>query len=709
MKLLVTGGSGFIGSNFIRHVLTTHADDRVVNLDKLTYAGNPANLADLERDPRYAFVQGDICDAAIVRDAIRGVDAVVNFAAESVVADTFIPIHWGHGIRIASIEELFETYGAKRGVLIDGSGVEVVEPNLPLFALAFRNGMGQWKQITHITRHRYTGRVVRLRQKWGSVTVTPDHSVYNADAQLVAAETNPELLAVRKINVDRSRHRDYIEICLPSIKSVDGRLYTRTAKGGGRPREVYVQQSLKGEALLALMRFLGAYVAEGNALFNKANGSWQVCIGNTDLAFLEELRNDAELFTNAGSSITTRARPRAHQLTFSSRIVHLLATTLCGAHSYEKQVPEALYTLTDEFKNAFLDSYLRGEGTVQEYKTVSSSRLTTNSAKLAAGLGLLLSMMDLDYSLYYRDARGNQRPAYAMNLVSTYETRGESLYSENQYEGYVYDLGVEDAHNFAAGVGNVVVHNTHVDRSLNAPDAFLRTDVFGVFTLLEAVKELKIPRFVHISTDEVYGSVEHGSSRESDPVRPSNPYSASKAGGDLLALAYWHTHRVPVLITRSSNNFGPYQYPEKVVPLFVTHALDDKPLPLYGDGRNVRDWLYVLDNCAGIDLVLRKGADGEVYNIGGGHEVENIVLTRQILQLTGKPETLIQPVKDRPGHDRRYSVDSKKVRQLGWTSRHRFGEALGATVAWYREHETWWRPLTSGEFRAYYDKQYGHR
>ena len=332
MKLLVTGGSGFIGSNFIRHVLTTHAEDRVINLDKLTYAGNPANLADLERDPRYTFVQGDVCDGKIVRDACRGVDAIVNFAAES-----------------------------------------------------------------------------------------------------------------------------------------------------------------------------------------------------------------------------------------------------------------------------------------------------------------------------------------------------------------------------------------HVDRSLMEPDAFLKTDVFGVFTLLEAVRELKIPRFLHISTDEVYGSVERGSSRESDPVRPTNPYSASKAGGDLLAMAYWHTHRVPVVITRSSNNFGPHQYPEKVIPLFVTNALDDKPLPLYGDGRNVRDWLYVLDNCAGIDLVLRRGADGEIYNIGGGHEVENVVLTRQILQLTGKPETLIQPVKDRPGHDRRYSVDSKKIHQLGWTPRHRFGDALRATVEWYRDHESWWRPLKSGEFRAYYEKQYGNR
>ncbi len=261
--------------------------------------------------------------------------------------------------------------------------------------------------------------------------------------------------------------------------------------------------------------------------------------------------------------------------------------------------------------------------------------------------------------------------------------------------------GVDAVINFAAC--------THVDRSLMEPDEFLKTDVFGVFTLLEAVKELKIPRLLHISTDEVYGSVEHGSSRESDPLRPSNPYSASKAGGDLLALAYWQTHRVPVLITRSSNNFGPYQYPEKVVPLFITNALEDRPLPLYGDGRNVRDWLYVLDNCAAIDLVLRRGKDGEVYNIGGGHEVENIVLTRQILHLAGKPETLIQPVKDRPGHDRRYSLDSKKVRQLGWAPRHKFGDALQATVGWYREHEAWWRPLKSGEFRAYYEKQYGSR
>jgi dTDP-glucose 4,6-dehydratase len=296
---------------------------------------------------------------------------------------------------------------------------------------------------------------------------------------------------------------------------------------------------------------------------------------------------------------------------------------------------------------------------------------------------------------------------YAGNLQNVADVAGDPRY--RFLHGDICDAkavrdalpGVDAVINFAA--------QSHVDRSLAEPDEFVRTDVFGVFTLLEAVRELRIPRFLHISTDEVYGSLAQGSAREADAVRPSNPYSASKAGGDLLALAYRHTHQLPVLITRSSNNFGPYQYPEKVIPLFITNALEDEPLPLYGDGRNVRDWLYVLDNCEAIDLVLRRGADGEVYNIGGGHEVENVVLTRQILTLLGKPQSLIKPVKDRPGHDRRYSVDSAKIQALGWQPRHRFDEALAETVRWYREHEAWWRPLKSGEFRNYYQQHYGNR
>ena len=259
---------------------------------------------------------------------------------------------------------------------------------------------------------------------------------------------------------------------------------------------------------------------------------------------------------------------------------------------------------------------------------------------------------------------------------------------------------------------DAVVHfaaETHVDRSNLGADDFLRTNVTGTFTLLEAARELRIGRFLAVSTDEVYGSIAEGAAREGDPLNPSNPYSASKAAADLLARAYWTTHRLPVLITRSSNNFGPYQYPEKVIPLFVTNALEDRALPLYGDGRNVRDWLYVLDNCAAIDLVLRKGVEGEIYNIGGAAEVQNVTLTRRILALLGKPESLITPVADRPGHDRRYALDSGKIRALGWTPATGFEEALAATVEWYRTHDAWWKPIKSGAFRQYYQAQYTAR
>ena len=261
--------------------------------------------------------------------------------------------------------------------------------------------------------------------------------------------------------------------------------------------------------------------------------------------------------------------------------------------------------------------------------------------------------------------------------------------------------GVDAVVNFAAP--------SHVDRSIEDADEFLKTNVLGVRVLLDAVRAHRVPRLLHVSTDEVYGSIAEGAADEAAPLRPSNPYSAAKAGGDLLALAYWHTHRVPVVITRSSNNFGPYQYPEKMIPLFITNALDDQALPLYGDGQQVRDWIYVLDNCAGIDVVLRRGAEGEVYNIAGGNEVANVEVTHQILRLLGKPASLIRPVTDRPGHDRRYALAAGKLARLGWAPRQRFADALEATVRWYREREAWWRPLKSGEFLAYYERQYGRR
>jgi dTDP-glucose 4,6-dehydratase len=250
---------------------------------------------------------------------------------------------------------------------------------------------------------------------------------------------------------------------------------------------------------------------------------------------------------------------------------------------------------------------------------------------------------------------------------------------------------------------------THVDRSLYDAGGFIQTDVYGAFVLLEEARKSKaLRRFIQISTDEVYGSVEKGSSVETDPLMPRNPYSASKAGGDRLAYSYFATYGVPVIVTRASNNYGPYQFPEKVIPLFVTHAIDDVPLPLYGDGMNVRDWLHVDDHCRAVDMLLEKGAPGETYNVGGGNEVPNIELTKRVLKLLGKPESLIRPVTDRPGHDRRYSLDCGKLRSLGWSPRVPFEEGLKATVDWYREHESWWRPIKeqSPAFKDHYNRHY---
>lgn len=242
----------------------------------------------------------------------------------------------------------------------------------------------------------------------------------------------------------------------------------------------------------------------------------------------------------------------------------------------------------------------------------------------------------------------------------------------------------------------VVFHfaaESHVDRSISDASSFVQTNVWGTYILLEAAKRQGVERFIHISTDEVYGSQLEGSFAEGDPLSPSSPYSASKAAADLLALSYFRTYGLPVIVTRSSNNFGPYQYPEKLIPLFTLNALDRMPLPVYGDGNNVRDWMYVNDNCKAIDFVAQNGTPGEIYNISSGVEMRNLEIIDLILNLTDRSRDLIKWVKDRPGHDRRYSLDTSKIQQLGWRPDGNFEDRLAETVEWYRAQEWWWKPL----------------
>jgi dTDP-glucose 4,6-dehydratase len=261
--------------------------------------------------------------------------------------------------------------------------------------------------------------------------------------------------------------------------------------------------------------------------------------------------------------------------------------------------------------------------------------------------------------------------------------------------------GIDIIYNFAA--------ETHVDRSILEATSFVRTDVLGTFTLLQRALKYKVPRFVQVSTDEVYGSTVRGSFREDDSLQPNSPYSASKSGADLLVRSFYKTHGLSVVITRSSNNYGPFQHPEKFIPLFITNAIEGKPLPLYGDGRNVRDWIYVEDNCRAIELVGRAGEVGEVYNIGAGEELPNVEIARAIVRLTGADPGLLTFISDRPGHDRRYSLDARKTRRLGWKVRVGFDEGIERTVRWYLKNGSWWKPIKEGRFKRYYAKLYRNR
>lgn len=279
------------------------------------------------------------------------------------------------------------------------------------------------------------------------------------------------------------------------------------------------------------------------------------------------------------------------------------------------------------------------------------------------------------------------------------------------YHGNICDRTVVD--NLASNVDAIVnfAAETHVDRSIHEADSFVQTDVLGTLILLEAAKKHHVERYLQISTDEVYGSIEDGAFTEEHPLAPNSPYSSSKAGGDMMVRAHFKTYGTPTLITRASNNYGPFQYPEKLIPFFVTNAIDNIPLPLYGDGMNVRDWLYVDDHCEGIDHVLHHGAIGETYNIGGGNEKTNIDITNIILKKLNKPGSLIKRVADRPGHDRRYAVDTSKIEKLGWKPKFHFEEAIAETIQWYIKNESWWRRIKEKQkaYQEFLKKNYEDR
>ena len=331
--------------------------------------------------------------------------------------------------------------------------------------------------------------------------------------------------------------------------------------------------------------------------------------------------------------------------------------------------------------------------------------LVTGGAGFIGSAFVRLLIAETDYTVINLD-----KLTYAGNLENLAAVENHPRY--RFVHGDICDGTLVES--LAAEKPDAIVHfaaESHVDRSILSPEPVVKTNFNGTFTLLEAAKRNGIARFVHVSTDEVYGSLESpAEADENYPLNPSSPYSASKAGSDLLARSYFVTFKLPVVITRASNNYGPHQFPEKLIPLMIANAFEDRPLPVYGDGQQVRDWLYVEDHCRGILSVLRKGRVGEIYNIGGNRSLPNLDVVRQVITLTGKSESLIQYVKDRPGHDRRYALSSEKLmRETGWAPVMNFEDGLSRTIEWYRENSGWVARVRSGEYRAYYEHNYGNR
>jgi len=298
---------------------------------------------------------------------------------------------------------------------------------------------------------------------------------------------------------------------------------------------------------------------------------------------------------------------------------------------------------------------------------------------------------------------GNLANLHGVEVMGNYSFVKGDIADRSLVESVFEEHGIECVVNFAA--------ESHVDRSITNPDIFIRTNVMGTQVLLDAAKKFKVRKYVQVSTDEVYGTLgATGLFTETTPLAPNSPYSASKASADLIVRAYYETFKLPVNITRCSNNYGPYHFPEKLIPLMIVNALHDRPLPVYGDGLQVRDWLYVEDHCSAIDLVLHQGVSGEAYNVGGNNEWTNIDVVRRVLKELDKPESLIQHVTDRPGHDRRYAIDATKIRnELGWEPRYDFETGIRRTVRWYVDNREWWKTVQSGDYLRYYEQQYAER
>lgn len=851
-SLLVTGGAGFIGSNFVRYILHKYPDYHVVVYDKLTYAGNLENLKDVAADfrGRYAFVQGDICDAALVRETLRAhqLDTIVSFAAATHVdrslmePDEFIRTDvFGTYVLLEAAKELgLERHHQVSSVTGDTpilvrddktdevslqridflDGTEVARYSVLTMDSDYQVAFRPLRQfIKHaadeVYEVRYTG--------GGHIRATGAHSLFVFDGHEVKtkpvselqagdylitfvgdvwSEAQPQVFELRELlrgyhyegldeRVSREQQiLDTVEmqpqsgadLCLrlgPEISEMTVyRVANALAESGYLEKTAtgvlvataeslgsawFSMQKLWWEAVKRklhidrdrltltplLMQAFGLYLAEGHCTHTDAElagNARQVTftLGAGENEALDRLIRCARQVL--GIEPYVRKRGSSIQVRYSSYWVHALFGQF-GATAETKCLPAWIWTQPRDLVEAFFQGY-EGDAAVKED---GRRYFTTVNRRLAESLAWLARLHDMNCLLSQRTVHQvagkvppgvtvtRDRVFYDLQITAEQYRQAESgswrTPTARCIPGAIVEdyLGCRQHRGVTVGYKRVIgKHNARVLAStfadaplpllqlLNSPIGMAKIRSVRRMQGRVMVYDVSVPgneRFwggnvpclLH-NTDEVYGQILEGRSRETDPLHTRSPYSASKAGGDLMCLAYFTSFGVPVTITRGSNNIGEFQYPEKVLPLFITNAIDDLPLPLYGDGRQMRDYQYVLDHCAGIDVVLHRGVPGEVYNLGSGVETYNIDMAHGILDLLGKPYSLIQPVQDRPGHDRRYALDIDKIRAIGWEPQYPFAQSLELTVRWYVENEWWWRPIKSGaRYREYYEQQYAAR
>jgi len=646
MKILCTGAFGFIGSQFVKMLIEDYPEVEVRAFVRNSDQRKSMRLAPYHNHPRLRLIIGDLTDVNSVSGLVEGVDVVVNFAAKSIAENMYVPIKSVIGTRTITFRELWNQQSINHTPQKKGGNEVITLKGKQTKALSFYNG-GQWMPIRKIMRHKFKGNLLQMEQKWGSITATDNHSIYSANLELSTPKDNPELLSIRKINENNKKYK---------VVSKE------------------------------LLFILAAYITEGCATFNKASGGYVVVIAQKEREWLEKLQRAIRIELGLKAYVSKKIQSGVYRLELTNKKFFHYVIKNCGKLSINKCFPNWIFDLTPQLREYFWSKLLEGDGT-------KDGRYGTVSEKLANQISLLLALQGKEFKVVkqrFKNPNWNDVFHFRTNQNNHYGLNKRKV-NKIDYSGWVYDLEIEKSHNFVCGWGNIVCHNTFVDHSIKDASAFVQSNIIGTYNLLEESRRNRVGKYVQVSTDEVYGSILEGAYKEDAPLNPTNPYSATKAAADMLVQSYGSTYGLKYIITRTENNYGKFQHPQKAMPVFVKNALNDVKIPVYGDGGHMRQWIRVEDHCLAIMHLISLEKEG-VFHVAGEQELQNVELAERILSILKKPKSLIEFVPDfdiRPGHDRRYALNCDKLKSTGWRPKWDLQDGLEDAVKWYKEND-WW-------------------